>query len=221
MFSLLKGLCYFQQCFHNVIKAKWIISNLNSWLEISFIRVIVTEYKTFTLFFFLFLTLLLTELLTFQMSPEAYIWLRDELSLCCASLSLQLGGLREGGLPRQPVPAGGGRVPRLEGVGRLRFRAALRQSDQSGASQQSLCLSCLKVKVGCLLLGADGNDDVASIASFPEPTDIFCAVWSSLSAKSTQILLNLRCCFDIACYFPAVLSSQLCKVLCRKVQHIY
>lgn len=146
------------------------------------------EYKTFTLFLFIFLTLLLTELLTFQMSPEAYIWLRDdELSLCCASLSLQLGGLREGGLPRQPVPAGGGRVPRLEGVGRLRFRAALRQSDQSGASQQRLCLSCLKVKVGCLLLGADSNDNVASIAAFfPEPTDIFCAVWSILSPKSTQ-----------------------------------
>lgn len=120
--------------------------------------------------------LLLTELLTFRMSPEARIWLKDELSPLYASLSLQLGGLREGGLPRQPVPAGGGRVPRLEGVGRLRFRAALRQSDQSGASQKSLCLSCLKVKVGCLLLGADGNNEAASVAPFPEPTDNFCAL---------------------------------------------
>lgn len=53
MFSLLKGLCYFQQCFHNVVKAKWIISNLNSWLEMSFIRVIVTESIKHLHFFYL------------------------------------------------------------------------------------------------------------------------------------------------------------------------
>lgn len=44
---------------------------------------------------------------------------------------LQLGGLREGGLPRAPVPAGGGGVPRLEGVGGHRRRDALRQGDTS------------------------------------------------------------------------------------------
>ncbi len=50
---------------------------------------------------------------------------RGCLLTLCLSPSLQLGWLREGGLPRAPVPAGGGRVPGLEGVGRLRLWAAL------------------------------------------------------------------------------------------------
>lgn len=37
----------------------------------------------------------------------------------CIVLLLQLGGVREGGLQRTPVPARRGRVPRLEGVGGL------------------------------------------------------------------------------------------------------
>lgn len=50
---------------------------------------------------------------------------------------LQLGGLREGGLQRASVPAGGGRVPRLEGVGRLWCWAALCQGDTSCKSHET------------------------------------------------------------------------------------
>ena len=49
-----------------------------------------------------------------------------------SALSPQLGGVREGGIPGPPVPAGGGGLPRLEGVGGLQRRDALRQGHPSG-----------------------------------------------------------------------------------------
>lgn len=50
----------------------------------------------------------------------------------CPRVCTQLGWLREGGLPRPPVPAGGRGVPRLEAVGRLQQGAGVLTAHTDG-----------------------------------------------------------------------------------------
>lgn len=97
---------------------------------------------------------LLSLLCTFWSSMSGVTWVQvqcnkpllyDQIQMVFNMfLCLQLGGLRERGLPRPPVPAGGGGVPRLEGVGRLQCRPALRSGDTSCKLFRSS--SCLGIR---------------------------------------------------------------------------